>query len=139
MIRKILFCLFIMFIPYASANFMVYPVSTVLPGDGSSVIRVYSKSGDILYIKSRVVKIINPGTPEEKEVNVSNWQENGIIVSPARIIVPAGENRAVRLTHYLLRQKKRYTGYILKEFLLLWKVRKMPVCQLTGIKKHLYH
>lgn len=99
MIKKILFYLLInSIIPYASANFMVYPISTVLQGERSSLIRVYSKSSDILYIKSYVVKIINPGTPEEKEINISNWQDNEIIVSPARIIVPAGGERAVRLT-----------------------------------------
>ncbi|WP_396015047.1 hypothetical protein [Escherichia coli] len=97
MMKVIFYLVISLFIPCAYANFMVYPMSTNLQGDGSSLIRIYSKSGDILYVKTRVVKIINPGSPDEKEVNVPGWAEGGIVVSPAKIIVPAGGNRAVRL------------------------------------------
>src|SRR5471030_86898 len=86
-------------IPVASASFMVYPMSTTVKnGDQNSLIKIYSKSDNTQYIKVTVKKIINPGTAQEKDETVASWQENNLIASPNKIIVPAGGNKAVRLT-----------------------------------------
>lgn len=82
----------------AQANFMVYPMSATVAAKQNTLIRVYSKSKETQYIKVSVKKVINPGTPQEKDEPVANWQENNLIISPNKIIVPAGSNKAVRLT-----------------------------------------
>ncbi len=89
---------FIVFSPLASAGFTVYPIAASVEAEKSSLIRVYSKDTDPLYIKTYVKRIVKPGTPDEYEEVVPAWQANSLIVSPGKIIVPAGGNKAVRLT-----------------------------------------
>lgn len=88
----------VIYSPIVSASFTVYPIAASVEADKSSLIRIYSKDSDPLYIKTYVKRIVKPGTPEEYEEVVPAWQANSLIVSPGKIIVPAGGNKAVRLT-----------------------------------------
>lgn len=80
-----------------NANFMVYPISKDIKEGGSELIRIYSKSKDVQYIKVYTKKVLNPGTKEESEVDVQNW-EGGVVVTPSRVILPGGSSKSVRLT-----------------------------------------
>lgn len=80
------------------ANFTVYPISKDLEAESSEVIKIISKSKPPLYINVYVKKVFNPGTENEYEEVVSNWNESELIVSPKKIIVPGGGIKAVRLT-----------------------------------------
>lgn len=82
----------------ALANFMVYPMSSTVVAGNDSLIRVYSKSEATQYIRINVKKIVNPATETEKEENVQSWNENNLIASPNKIILPAGGSKAVRMT-----------------------------------------
>lgn len=82
----------------ASANFMVYPMSTAVTAGKDGLIRIYAKTRDTQYIKVTVKKISNPGTANETETPVASWQETSLIVSPNKVIVPGGGNKAIRLT-----------------------------------------
>ncbi|ALX93551.1 hypothetical protein AV650_08235 [Serratia fonticola] len=83
----------------ANAGIMVYPMAmTVKNGNQNNLIKVFSKSDSTQYVKVTVKKVINPGTAQEKDEPVASWQENNLIASPNKIIVPAGSNKAVRLT-----------------------------------------
>ncbi len=89
------FLFFVSFV--AKANFMVYPISKDIKEGGSEVIRVYSKSKDVQYIKVYAKKVMNPGTKEEYEADTSNW-EGGLVVTPNRVILPGGSSKSVRLS-----------------------------------------
>ncbi|BDS24970.1 fimbrial protein [Enterobacter asburiae] len=56
-----------------------------------------SKSDDIQFIRVKQKKILNPGTPLEKEIDVPAWQEGGIVVTPEKFALSAGAMRVVRL------------------------------------------
>ncbi len=81
----------------ASANFMVYPISKDIQSGGSETIKVFSKSKDVQYIKIYTKRVINPGTKEEQEVDIKNW-DGGLIVTPAKVVLPAGASKSIRLT-----------------------------------------
>lgn len=88
----------LLMVPFiANANFMVYPISKDIKEGGSELIRVYSKSKDAQYIKVYTKKIMNPGTKEEHEIDSFNW-EGGVVVTPAKMILPSGSSKSVRLT-----------------------------------------
>ena len=81
----------------ASANFMVYPISKDIQSGGSETIKVFSKSKDVQYIKIYAKKVINPGTKEEREIDIKNW-DGGLVVTPAKVVLPAGASKSIRLT-----------------------------------------
>lgn len=93
------------------ANFMVYPMTTTLDmddGQGSTdkFIKVYSKVKDVLYIRTYVRKIVHPGEKDEKEINVDNWKQPELVVSPEKIIVSPGGYKTVRLTQIIPPKKE---------------------------------
>ena len=81
----------------ASANFMVYPMSTKLSADNNTVLRAFSKKAETQYLKLSVKKFINPGTAQEHEVLSQSWDRESLIASPTKFILPAGSSKAVRL------------------------------------------
>ncbi|HEO8950672.1 TPA: fimbrial protein, partial [Escherichia coli] len=97
MLNTFLFLVLLLFSFVANANFMIYPISKDVHEGGSDIIRVYSKSAETQYIKIYTKKIINPGSQNEQEVDSSNWKE-GLVVSPVKLILPAGSSKSVRLT-----------------------------------------
>ncbi|ENA6324776.1 CS19 fimbria chaperone CsdB [Escherichia coli] len=88
----------LLMIPFVTkANFMVYPISKEIKGASSEIIRIYSKSKDTQYIKVYAKKVVGPGTKDEYEIDAPNW-EGALVVTPARVILPSGSNKSVRLT-----------------------------------------
>ncbi|KRP53468.1 molecular chaperone [Pseudomonas poae] len=96
-----IYCLlfFVFFSGLANANVMVYPMSITMNdvNPSKNQFKVYSKSDKVQYLKIYVKQVLNPATPEEKEVNVSILSGNGIIASPQKIILPPGGEHTVRL------------------------------------------
>lgn len=79
------------------ANMSVYPMELNVDSSGTAQITVASKSDDIQFIRVKQKKILNPGTPLEKEIDVPAWQEGGIVVTPEKFALSAGAMRVVRL------------------------------------------
>ncbi|VEB99020.1 putative fimbrial protein TcfA [Cedecea lapagei] len=81
----------------AMANMSVYPMELNVDSSGTAQIKVASKTDDIQFIRVRQKKILNPGTPEEKEIDVASWKEGGVVVTPEKFALSAGAMRVVRL------------------------------------------
>ena len=83
----------------AHANMTVYPMSMTIgaSGEGASTLQVISRSDDIQFVQATIKRITRPGTPQEKEELVSNWEGTGLVVSPPKFALPAGATRAVRV------------------------------------------
>jgi len=79
------------------ANMTVYPMELNVDSSGTAQITVASKSDDIQFIRVKQKKILNPGTAQEKEIDVPAWQEGGIVVTPEKFALSAGAMRVVRL------------------------------------------
>ena len=60
---------------------------------GAAQIKVASKTDDIQFIRVRQKKILNPGTPQEKEIDVASWKEGGVVVTPEKFR-PCGRRNA---------------------------------------------
>ncbi|HDS4947745.1 TPA: fimbrial protein [Klebsiella aerogenes] len=85
------------FAEMTQANMSVYPMELNVDSSGTAQIRVASKSDDIQFIRVRQKKILNPGTPQEKEVEMSAWKDGGVVVTPEKFALAAGALRIVRL------------------------------------------
>ncbi len=104
--HKLFYLLSLLMAPFvANANFMIYPISKDLKNGNSELVRVYSKSKEIQYIKIYTKKIINPGTTEEYEVDIPNW-DGGLVVTPQKVILPAGASKSIRLTQFKIPKKE---------------------------------
>lgn len=81
------------------ASIQVSPMNITLTSvdQYSGTVRVFSDSDETQYIKTSVKRIINPGTPQQKEVSVSPDEEVGIVVSPQRFILPRQSSHLVRI------------------------------------------
>ncbi|MBN5310971.1 fimbrial protein [Serratia marcescens] len=92
-----LLLLFPLFSNLALANMSVYPMELGVDASGTAIIKVASKSDDIQFVRVTQKRIINPGTPQEKEVEIASWKKDGLIVTPAKFALAAGSMRVVRL------------------------------------------
>lgn len=55
------------------ANMSIYPMSVEVGETGATQIRVMSQSDAVQFVKVTEKQIINPGTPQEKEVSVEGF------------------------------------------------------------------
>ncbi|EQC0067436.1 MULTISPECIES: fimbrial protein [Serratia] len=92
-----LLLLFSLFSNVALANMSVYPMELGVDASGTAIIKVASKSDDIQFVRVTQKRILNPGTPHEKEVEIASWKKDGLIVTPAKFALAAGSMRVVRL------------------------------------------
>lgn len=79
------------------ANMSVYPMELNVDSAGAAQIKVASKTDDIQFIRVRQKKILNPGTAQEKEIDVASWKEGGVVVTPDKFALAPGAMRVVRL------------------------------------------
>lgn len=87
----------ILFSASAQANMTVYPMLVDVGQKGTAQIAIQSHSTDVQYIKISVMKIINPATPDEKEIPVEQFGEETLLVTPQKLVLTAGSERIVRL------------------------------------------
>lgn len=80
-----------------SANMTVYPMELNVDSSGAAQIKIASKSDDIQFVRVTTKKVINPGTPEEKEIDIESWKGEGLVATPAKFALAAGTLRVVRL------------------------------------------
>ncbi len=52
------------------------------------------------FVKVEVFEVVNPGTPKEKRVQHANPKEMGLIVSPAKMALPPGGTKMVRMVNF---------------------------------------
>lgn len=84
--------------PVVASNLMVYPMMLEVDQakKGIGDITLYSHSDHVVYVKVSAKRIVHPGTPDEHEVDTAVGQGD-IVVSPQRLVVPAGGSRTVRV------------------------------------------
>lgn len=114
---KKIYCLLIciVFSGLAHANVMVYPMSLTMNDINSSKnqFKIYSKSDKTQYFNIYVKQVLNPATPQEKEVPASILSGTSIIASPQKIILPPGGEHTVRLRAFSIpSQEQLYRVYV---------------------------
>ena len=62
-------------------------------------VTVMNPEEEPLYLQVEVLEVSNPGTEQEKREVVKDPQTIGFIATPARLTIPAGSRRAVRLVN----------------------------------------
>lgn len=84
--------------PTMASNLVVYPMTLDVDHarKGIGQITLYSHADHVVYVKVSAKRIVDPGTPDEREVEAAVGQGD-IVVSPQRLVVPAGGSRAVRV------------------------------------------
>lgn len=90
----------------ALANMSVYPMSVELGKTGATQIRVMSQSDSVQFVKVTEKQILNPGTKQEKEVNVEGFGKNSLVITPQKLAISAGSQRLVRLVAVELPEKE---------------------------------
>ncbi|MBC3377657.1 fimbrial protein [Serratia fonticola] len=100
------FLLFIVFSSVAIANMSIYPMNVELGETGATQIRVISQSDVVQFVKVTEKQIINPGTPQEKEVSVDGFAKNSLVITPQKLAISAGSQRLVRLVAVELPEKE---------------------------------
>ncbi|WP_433640986.1 fimbria/pilus periplasmic chaperone [Kluyvera georgiana] len=91
----------------ASANMTVYPMAVGLDNNGEGNVRVISKSREVQFIRTKVYRIDNPGTPMEKENEITASSGNDVVVMPPKFAVPGGSSKLVRLVSMEPTNKER--------------------------------
>jgi hypothetical protein len=81
----------------AQANLSVHPMRLPVQDGRAGQIRVYSQTGKVQYVQTRVLRLEQPGTPDEAEVALAPGNQDGVVVTPARFVLASGGNRLVRV------------------------------------------
>lgn len=66
-------------------------------GAARSDLVIRNESTDVYYISVIASEVINPGTPEEQRITLSDPEELGLLVTPNRLILRPNELRAIRV------------------------------------------
>ncbi|MDM4195983.1 hypothetical protein QTP25_12035 [Klebsiella oxytoca] len=115
--------------PISYANMSVYPMSVDMNNQGEGNVRVISRTNDVQFIKTTIVKISDAGTAKEKENEIKTGDPNAIVVMPPKFALPAGASKMVRLVSMEPPSKRPLIALNLKPFrnlMTLWKERKAP-------------
>jgi P pilus assembly chaperone PapD len=83
------------------ANVEVSPMSTTIASSGVSMVKVISKAEDVRYIKARIVRVTNPGTKQEAETEENIASGTGLIVTPMKLVLAAGQKSNLRIVNVL--------------------------------------
>ena len=62
-------------------------------------VTVINQSDDIAYVKVEVLEVLNPGTEQEERKVVSNPEQVQFVASPAKLAIPPGGRKQVRLVN----------------------------------------
>jgi Mat/Ecp fimbriae periplasmic chaperone len=60
-------------------------------------IEVWNDTSETMYVSAEPFLIVAPGTPNEQRVPATRPDESGLLVSPQRLVLAAGERRTVRI------------------------------------------
>lgn len=103
--RVLAFFIFI-FSSSISANMTVYPMAVGLDAKGEGSVRLLSKTNEVQFVRSRILKITHPGTPEEKEVEMSAISGDGLVAMPPKFAIPGGSSKLVRFVSMNVPEKE---------------------------------
>ncbi|ROP80335.1 P pilus assembly chaperone PapD [Stenotrophomonas rhizophila] len=81
----------------AYANMSVHPMRLAVHDARGGQIRVHSQSTRVQYVQLRVQRLLDPATPDEREVDVAPGALEGIAVTPGKFVLAGGGNRLVRV------------------------------------------
>lgn len=59
-------------------------------------VRVFNNGDQVAYVRVTPKVVQNPGTPSEKQVEMTNPEDLGLLVSPRKLMIPAGQFKIVR-------------------------------------------
>ena len=60
-------------------------------------IEVWNSGSERMYVAAEPAQVVDPGTPQERRVALSPADDNGLLVSPQRIVLEPGERRLIRV------------------------------------------
>ena len=80
----------------AQANITIYPMAVGLDSKGEGSVRILSKTNEVQFVKTKLLKIIHPGTPEEKEIVIEPGGENSLAIMPPKFAIPGGSSKLIR-------------------------------------------
>ena len=60
-------------------------------------IEIWNDTSETMYVSAEPFLIVAPGTPDEQRLAATRPQESGLLVSPQKLVLAAGERRAVRI------------------------------------------
>ncbi|EEA8304855.1 fimbrial protein TcfA [Salmonella enterica subsp. enterica serovar Rubislaw] len=83
----------------AQANMIVYPMAAEINSshEEATSLFVYSKSENVQYIRTRIMRIEHPGMPQEKEVPAEDNTGSGLVVSPEKFALSPGTKKTIRV------------------------------------------
>ena len=83
----------------ASAEMVLSKVIVDLPAEKPprDDIEVWNDTPETMYVSAEPFMIIAPGTLDEQRIPATRPQESGLLVSPQRLVLAAGERRTVRV------------------------------------------
>lgn len=95
------------------ANIDVSPMSAVVTPAGVTLLTITSRAEDVRYIQTSLKQVLNPGTKHENESPEGISSNEGVIVSPSKFVLAAGQIRKLRLVAMQLpATEKVYRLYI---------------------------
>lgn len=62
-------------------------------------VKVSNTGDEVIYIQVEVFNVLNPGTPEEERVKVTNPKELKLLATPNKMVIPAGGQKLVRIVN----------------------------------------
>lgn len=83
----------------AFAAITVYPMSVKMNPQGVGQIKVISGSNQTEYVKATIKKISNPGTTQEKEIDIAQGDSKNVVITPEKFALAAGTTRITRLVN----------------------------------------
>jgi len=81
----------------AHANLSVYPMRVAAEPGKHAEFRVTSQSPSTQFVQVVIKQVLDPGTPQEREIDVAGGARAALLASPAKFAVPGGGSRLVRL------------------------------------------
>lgn len=93
--------------PHAHANMSVSPMRATVEQGARTDVRVHSQSAEPQFVRVQLKEIVDPGTPDEREVDLAGGARAPLVASPAKFALAAGGNRLVRLVALADVEKER--------------------------------
>lgn len=87
-----------------NSSYAMISVSPVIidlaPKESSQIqsqdVRVFNHGSQIAYVRVTPKLVTNPGTTKEKQVEITNPQELGLLISPRKLMIPPGQFKMIR-------------------------------------------
>lgn len=96
-VLPVFFLTWFFFCSQVCAGVSVYPIEVSINNGGASKIEVMSQSKDVSFVRVTAKKIVNPGTPQERETPFNITGGDSLIVTPQKLAITPGGTRIVRL------------------------------------------